>query len=211
MKNVFIFGASGHAKVVIDILERMEGYSIIAVIDDDASLWKTELLDYPVIGGRQYLLDGSVSKNANGIVAIGNNQARLKVAAWLKEQGVVLCNAIHPGVQIGRDVHIGAGTVIMAGTVINSGAWVGENAVINTGVTVDHDCIIEGGVHIAPGCNICGGVTVGEGSLVGAGSVIIPGITIGINAVVGAGSTVIKSVPDGETVVGSPSRIMVKK
>jgi len=210
MKNIFVFGASGHAKVVIDILERTNKYQITALLDDDSALWGKIFFDYPIVGGREYMLNKMCSHEIAGLVAIGVNKVRMDIATWLTEQGVVLCNAIHPHAQIARGVHIGAGTAIMAGAVINSGAWIGENVVINTGATIDHDCVIGNGVHIAPGCNICGDVHIGEASLVGVGSVIIPSMKIGKNSVVGAGSTVIAPVHEGELVVGSPARTVVK-
>ncbi len=211
MNDMFVFGASGHSKVVIDILEHMGGYRVLALVDDDDALWGKDFFSYPVIGGRQQLLDEVVLSAAFGIVAIGNNKARLLVANWLMKQGFVLCSAIHPSAQIGRNVHIGVGTVVMAGAVINSGTWIGDNVVINTGSTIDHDCTIENGAHVAPGCSICGNVSIGEASLVGVGSTIIPGITIGKNVVVGAGAVVIAPVFDCEVVVGMPAYAIAKK
>ncbi len=211
MKNIFVFGASGHAKVVIDILERTKKQQITALLDDDSALWGETFFDYPVVGGREYILNKIGTQDITGLVAIGANKVRMDVAAWLTGQGFTLCSAIHPHAQIARDVQIGAGTVVMAGVVINSGVWIGDNVVINTAATIDHDSIIENGAHIAPGCNVCGGVCVGEASLIGVGSAIIPGIKIGKNSVVGAGSTVIAPVHEGERVVGSPACVVVKK
>ena len=43
--EVFVFGASGHAKVVIDILERMKGVNIAFVVDDAAQARGAKLSD----------------------------------------------------------------------------------------------------------------------------------------------------------------------
>jgi len=202
MNKMFIFGAGGHSKVVIDIIERMDNLQIDALYDDDASLWGTSFFDYPVIGGRDCFTNGLIADGSIGLVAIGDNRARINVADWIVERGFSLGSAVHPSAQVGRGVHIGAGSVVMAGAVINSGAWIGENVVVNTGATIDHDCVVERGVHVAPGCNVCGNVTIGEGSLVGVGSVIIPGVDIGKHALIGAGSLILSSVQDGMTVIG---------
>ncbi len=208
MKKIFVFGTSGHSKVVIDILERIGNQKVAALVDDDSALWGKTFFDYSIVGGRRCFLDGIISRDTMGIVAIGDNRTRLSVADWLIGNGFSLSSAIHPHAQVGRDVHIGAGAVVMAGAIINPGAWIGDNVVINTGATIDHDCMIERGVHVAPGCNVCGGVSVGEGSLVGTGSAIIPGVEIGKYVTVGAGSTIIDPIHDGKTVVGSPGRIV---
>lgn len=43
---------------------------------------------------------------------------------------------------------------------------------------------------------------------IGSGAVILPGVTIGEGALVGAGSVVTRDVPDGATVVGNPARVL---
>lgn len=204
--KIFVFGASGHAKVVIDIIERERRYDIAFLVDDDPSLKDADFYGYRVIGGKPELLSGR-EQIKGGIVAIGNNSARMNVAAWLIENGFSLVTAIHPGAQIGRGTFIGDGTVIMAGVVINSDTRIGTNAIINTRAGIDHDCRIGNVVHVAPGATLCGGVTLGDGTFVCAGATIIPNLAVGKNVIVGAGSTVIRDIPDGVTVVGSPAKM----
>lgn len=206
-EKIFIFGASGHAKVVIDIIERQGLYDIIFLIDDDAALKGKEFYGYAVLGGKAELV---ARRNAviGGIVAIGSNKARAKVAAWLAENGFSVVSAIHPSAQIARGGLLGVGTVVMAGAVINSDARIGDNVIVNTCARVDHDCIIGDSVHLAPGATLCGTVTIGEGTFVCAGATIIPNLKIGHNVTVGAGSTVLRDVPDGVTVAGCPAKII---
>jgi sugar O-acyltransferase (sialic acid O-acetyltransferase NeuD family) len=208
-QNIVIYGASGHAKVVIDILERQDSFRITAVIDDNATLHGQAFFGYGIVGGRESLLQlhrqGRIDA---GIIAIGDNRVRAKLAAWLTQNGISRIVAIHPGAHLGRETHIGAGSVVMAGVAINCSTVIGEDVIINTGVTVDHDCIIGDAVHIAPGCHLCGNVMVGNGAFIGAGTTVIPGIRIGANALVGAGSTVLHDVADGARVAGSPCRVI---
>ena len=203
--KVFVFGASGHAKVVIDILERTPGIEVAFAVDDAAAAKGRSICGYRVIGGRNELL-AQRGEAAAGVVTIGDNAARRDAAAWLVAQGFKLQRAIHPAALLARDVTVGDGTVIMAGCVVNTDSVVGANVIVNTGATVDHDCAIGDGVHLAPGCHLCGGVTIGAGSFLGAGTTVVPGIRIGAHAVVGAGSTVLDAVPDGARVAGSPAR-----
>jgi sugar O-acyltransferase (sialic acid O-acetyltransferase NeuD family) len=204
-QRVFVFGASGHAKVVIDAIER-EGRNAIAFVCDDAADKKgTVVMGYAVIGGRDVLLERRSEAGA-GIVAIGDNRIRTSVATWLVDNGWHLAPVVHPAAAIAREVEIGEGTVIMAGCVINPGARIGRNAIVNTGATIDHDCEIGDGVHIAPGAHLCGHVSIGAGSVIGAGTTIVPLIHVGCDAVIGAGSTVLHNVPDGARVAGSPCR-----
>lgn len=207
--SIFVFGASGHAKVVIDVIER-EGLSIIAsIFDDDVSLKGGQFFGYPVLGGKDSLIVMNRSIN-RGIIAIGNNRIRRNISKWLLEKNFQLVSSTHPSAQLGRDIIIGDGTVLMASVVVNSGSRIGQNVIVNTLASVDHDCVIGDNVHIAPGVRLCGNVHIGENSIVGAGSIIVPNIVIGNNVTVGAGSTVLRDIPDGKTVVGSPAKSIVK-
>jgi sugar O-acyltransferase (sialic acid O-acetyltransferase NeuD family) len=208
-EKIFIFGASGHAKVVIDIIERQGCCDIVFLVDDDPALKETEFFGYRVIGGKQALLEAR-DRVGGGVVAIGSNRARSAVAGWLEENGFRLVTAIHPSAQIGRGAIIDAGTVVMAGAVVNADVHIGKNVIVNSRASIDHDCRIGDTVHIAPGSTLCGTVTVGSGTFVCAGVTIIPNLTIGSNVIIGAGSTVKKHVPDGMTVAGSPAKVMKK-
>ncbi|MCP4399518.1 MAG: acetyltransferase, partial [bacterium] len=187
-----LFGASGHAKVIIDILERMGRYHIHGLFDDNQALWGQALLGYTILGGKAAMK----GLQAALIVSIGNNRIRSRLAAEFKQQSASFATAIHPGASISRDVRIDAGSVVMAGVVLNADTRIHEHVIVNTSASVDHDCIIEDAVHIAPGAHLCGGVSVGKRVFIGAGATIIPNINIGRDAVIGAGATVICDIPD---------------
>ena len=204
-EKIFVYGASGHAKVVIDIIERQGLHDILFLIDDDRALKGTEFYGYRVFGGKQELLE-SRDQIFGGIVAIGSNRARKCVTAWLVSNGFSLISCIHPSAQIARGVVIESGSVVMAGVIINSDSYIGRNVIVNTQASIDHDCMIGDGVHIAPGATLCGTVTVGSGTFICAGSTIIPNLAIGRNVIIGAGSTVIRDVHHCLLIAGSPAR-----
>ena len=204
-ETIFVFGASGHAKVVIDIIERQGSYQIAFLADDDAALKGTQFFGYPVVGGKGELAASGVRR---GIVAIGSNAARSAVAGWLVANGYQLVSVVHPSAQLARGVSLGEGTAVMAGAVINSDSKIGSNVIINTRASVDHDCTVADGVHLAPGVTLCGTVRVGTLSFVGAGATVIPNLSVGCGVMVGAGSTVVSEVPDAVTVVGCPARVI---
>lgn len=205
-EKLIVFGAGGHAKVVIDIIEQQGIYAIAGLLDDDPKHQGRNFFGYPVLGTRAALPALISAQLHHAIVTIGDNAIRAAVALLLDAQGWRCASAVHPRASIGRGVEIGAGSVIMAGCVVNADTTLGANVIVNTGATVDHDCRIGDAVHIAPGCHLCGGVSVGTGSLLGAGTTVTPGVGIGNKAIVGAGSTVIRDVADGAKVSGSPAR-----
>lgn len=203
---VYIFGASGHAKVIIDIVERERRYVISGLFDDNQSLWGKEIFGYTVLGGQNAIDEHDIRL----IVAIGNNRTRFQLGHDFLERGFSFAKAIHPSAQISRGVAIGAGTVLMAGTAVNADSVIGEHVILNTGATVDHDCIIGDAAHIAPGAHLCGAVYVGNRTFVGAGATIIPNLRVGDDVMIAAGATVIRDVPDGVTVMGTPANVVQK-
>lgn len=201
---LFIFGAGGHAKVVIDTIEKQGRYRIMFLVDDNPRLKDVDVYGYRVIGG----LDQLTNTAFPTFVAIGDNATRMKVAAWLESSGFTLSTVVHPAAQIARGVVVGAGTVVMAGAVINSDTVIGNNVIVNTGAVIDHDCTIGDGAHVAPGCHLCGNVRVGRGCLIGVRVNIVPGASVGAGAVIGAGATVISDVPAGAKAIGTPAKPM---
>ena len=166
----FIYGACGHGKVILDIIER-KGDKVIGFIDDDKKKWKTDFFDYQVIGGVNTFL--SIYKPINKlIIAIGNNQMRQKIVSKFINHKINFGTAIHPSAQIGKDVMIGRGTVIMANSVINSHTIIGKHCIINTASSIDHDCTIGNYVHISPGVHSGGNVRIGDFCWIGIGSSI---------------------------------------
>ncbi|HEY8659599.1 MAG TPA: acetyltransferase [Hanamia sp.] len=194
---MYLYGASGHAKVIIEILE-LQGIKIEGLFDDNESI--KSLLEYPV-----QLYDASIVHNKKLIISIGNNLIRRKVAIAVNA-GYDM--AIHPASLVSGRSLIDKGTVIMGGVTINVNTSIGKHCIVNTNASIDHDCVLEDFVHVSPNVTLCGDVHIGEGSHVGAGSVIIPGTKIGKWCTVGAGSVVLKDIPDFAVAVGNPVRII---
>ena len=200
MKNVFLYGASGHGKVIKDIIEA-NGDKVVAFVDDNPDI--VELAGTPVLH--------KVGDSEIVIVSIGVNRTRKMIVDRLNCE---FDTAIHPTAVISPSAKIGEGTVVMAGAVINADVIIGKHCIVNTGATIDHECVIGDYCHIAPHATLCGQVKVGEGTLVGVGSCVVPCISIGCWCNVGAGASVVRDVDDGRTVVGVPAktiRIMSNK
>lgn len=193
---MYLYGASGHGKVIIEILEA-QGIEVHGLFDDDPQI--KELLDYPVLQ-----LDLQLLQKSPIIISIGDNLIRKTLAEKLAAN---YAQAIHPTSTISKRSTIGEGTVVMGHAIINADTRIGKHCIINTSASIDHDCIIEDYCHISPNATITGNVTIGEGSWIGAGAVIIPGVKIGKWCVVGAGAVVLNDFPDGICVVGNPGKV----
>ncbi len=196
MKKVYLYGAGGHAKVILDILQT--GNIMVAeFFDDNPELGSfmgipvTQVIKYPLI------------------ISIGNNEIRKKIAEGLPDTAFAKAISVHS--VISASASAGSGSAVMQGAVLQSCTRVGRHVIINTSASVDHDCVIGDFAHIAPGARLCGNVEVGEGCLIGAGSVVLPGIRIGEWSIIGAGSVVTENIPAHVVAAGSPCRIKHNK
>lgn len=206
MEQVLVFGTGGHAKVVIDIIEKEGRYSVSGVIDHrpQQTLY---FENYTYLG-----TDDDIGKLGifQGIVAVGDNGLRQqiaeKIAALLPKFRFI--TAIHPSAQIARGVEISSGSVVMAGSCINSDTRIGAHCIINTRSSIDHDCVIEDFASIAPGATLGGNVRVGYGSAIGLGASVIHKVSIGAHSLIGAGAVVVKDLPGNVVAYGVPCRVI---
>lgn len=205
-KKIFIYGAGGHAKVVIDALRKGNKYEIAFLIDDAPDNKGISVLGCEVLGGRNELLESQL-KVSKCIVAIGDNVNREDTVNWLIKKGFVLISVVHPAAVIGGNVKIGGGSVVMAGCILNADVTIGDNAIINTGAIIEHDCTIHDNAHVAPGAVICGGVTVYKNAMIGAAASINPGLSVGKGATIGSGASVVTNICDHQIAKGVPAKV----
>lgn len=205
MEDIVVFGAGGHAKVVLDIIEKAQLYSVkyIYVLDPDG---KDEFFGYP-LACQADLVNLGIFK---GLVAIGDNWRRSQVVKAVIDMcpNFEFVSAIHPSAQIGREVEIVPGAVIMAGAVINSGTELEGYTIVNTAASVDHDCRVKKFASINPGAVLGGGVRIGAFSAIGIGATVLQGVSVGEHTVVGAGSVVTRLIPDHVVAYGTPCKVM---
>ncbi|MBC7552683.1 MAG: acetyltransferase [Taibaiella sp.] len=196
---MILYGASGHGKVIIEILESNNEKEII-IWDDSARLpvWQYEVVK-PIPPGTPV--------KEKMVISIGVNATRKKVAERFADS-VNFGTAIHADAYLSGRATVGEGTVVMAGARVNPDTRIGRHCIINTSASVDHDCVLGDYVHISPNATLSGTVTVGEGTHIGAGAAVIQGIKIGRWCTIGAGAAVIKDIPDYATAVGCPAKII---
>ena len=48
MKDIFLYGAGGHARVIVDSIEKMAIYKLVGLVDDTGSGIQ-QMMGYPIV------------------------------------------------------------------------------------------------------------------------------------------------------------------
>jgi len=141
-----------------------------------------------------------------GAVCIGEGTRVWQYAVILKHARIGKdCNIcahtlIEGDVIMGDRVTVKSGVFLWDGTRIEDDVFIGPNA------TFTNDMYPRSKYYPEQ----YSGITVRKGASIGANATILPGLEIGEGAMVGAGSVVTKNVPAHAVVVGNPARIITR-
>jgi sugar O-acyltransferase (sialic acid O-acetyltransferase NeuD family) len=207
MEKIIIIGAGGHAKCLINIIQKIKRFKILGYVNAED---KGAILDVKFLGTDQMLpVFIKKTKGLSAAIGIGYvevSDRRKDMFNKLKKLGYKLPAIVSPDAIINKNVQIGDGTLVCDGVVINVDTKIGKGVILNTRCSVDHDCVIEDFVHVCPGAVLSGGVVVGELTLIGVGASIVQYKTIASRCLIGAGAVVVKDCQKSGTYVGIPAK-----
>ena len=202
-KSLIIFGASGHAKVVIDIaLEN--NFEIAGIIDNEKSS-DTQFYGCKILGDDEFLKENLQKFSIyEFFIAIGDNKTRFKICN--KFLDLNYANLISKNANISPSATFGQGNIVMPGCIINADTQIANHTIVNSNSSIDHDCTISNFASIAPGCTLAGNVKVKDKCMIGIGTKICNNISIGTMSIVGGGSFVNKDIEPYVMAYGSPCK-----
>ncbi|MFB6454320.1 hypothetical protein ACE38W_03530 [Chitinophaga sp. Hz27] len=169
-KEVVIYGAGGHARVISAMVKDQER-EVCCYFDDQGEVEDVSIVPY----------QDHIYPDALMVLAIGNNTVRQRLADTVSHGYATL---IHQDASVAADVATGEGTVVLARAVVQANVKLGKHVIINAGAVVDHDAIIEDYAHIAPNAYIGGGAHIEKGVVIGAGAVVSRFARVKTNTVV---------------------------
>jgi sugar O-acyltransferase (sialic acid O-acetyltransferase NeuD family) len=206
IRPLIIIGASGHALEIHFLAERL-GLRIKGFLDDNVSVWDSEVLGSPVLGG----IDRWVEHDeCQFTVAIGSPRVRRKVIEQMECAGQpAFATLIDPAAIVsGREVTIGTGSVICAGVVLTTRISLGKHVLINRNATIGHESRLGDYVTIAPLAAVSGRVSLAELVEVGTGACIRQGLNMAHGSMLGMGGVLVQDVEDNALMVGNPARLL---
>lgn len=145
MNSLLIIGA-GSFSPEVEELAGLLGYTDIAFLDDNPSTAYSS----PVIGTMADIA-ALRSQYDTAIVALGNNNTRMKYHQILKDCGYNIPILIHPTAYVSPTAEIAPGCVIRAKVVVSRDVKLGEATILNVGALIDHHVEIGYGCHILMG------------------------------------------------------------
>jgi sugar O-acyltransferase (sialic acid O-acetyltransferase NeuD family) len=207
---LIVFGASGHARVILEMAERSGRFHIIGLLDSFKPVGEV-LMNHAVLGNESMLPEIALSYPGLHIhIAIGDNDVRDRIAHHLATlcPDINFATIIDPSAIVSRTANIGPGSCVMPGAVINAHAIIGKQCIINSRAVLEHDGRMGDFSSLGPGAVAAGGASIGRSTALLAGAVLRHGISLGDHCVARTGASVSISGPDGSVFEGNPAHIV---
>lgn len=201
MKKHFVYGAGGHALVVMDTAE-LCGIGITGFIDDFDHAADRRVLGKPVFAPDILTAEDVV------FMGFGDNNMRQQIGESLLARGIEVQTLIHPTAVISRYAQIGRGCYVGAHAIVDPGCEIGDFVILNKNSVISHNSVIGAATHVCPGAMCAGWCSVGKRCLLGIGTTVRERITIADDVRLGGGSVVVKDFTDaGVLAYGVPAKL----
>lgn len=204
---IVLFGAGGHAREVAEIVmhshREKQTPPLLGFLDQDESLWGSEVDGYPVLGNMEWYSEHV--HQVSVIVAIGNIAVRKRISLEVEALGGTFGQAVSPLAHLSSRCRIGEGAMIFPQVMVSTNAAIGRHVILGVHSNVSHDSVVGDYSFLCPASTVTGGVHIGEEVMLGTGASVIPTRRVGDRAIIGAGACVVKDVPPGVTAVGVPA------
>jgi sugar O-acyltransferase (sialic acid O-acetyltransferase NeuD family) len=200
-------GLAREAAAAIAALNRAGAdWDLRGFIDQNPALHGTQISGRPVLGDLDVVAAHPDAQLLLCTASPANPGSRLRLATQLAVPAERYATIVHPAAQIGTNVALGPGTIVLANAVFTCDIRVGAHVVVMPGVVATHDDEISDYATFGAGALLAGRVRVGQGAYIGAGATIREERTIGARAIVGMGAVVLRDVPKDQVWAGNPAQ-----
>tara|TARA_Y100000591_G_C21744867_1_gene651382 strand:- start:322 stop:1008 length:687 start_codon:yes stop_codon:yes gene_type:complete len=210
-KKIIITGTGQHAKMLVELIEEQDKYSIAGFVSKDQSKIN-KILGYPILCAESNLKN-FLKKNKDikyYACGVGDNAGgmlgREKIIKFY-DNLLFAPKIISPKSYISKYSKIGKGTIIEAYAKVMNGVTIGKHCMIESFTSVNHDQKIKSNVFIGNNCALAG-KSVGKNTIIGDGSSIGYKVSIGSNCIINQGTVITNSIKNNRIVFGNPCNVL---
>jgi sugar O-acyltransferase (sialic acid O-acetyltransferase NeuD family) len=208
MDELLLIAASGLAREVLAAVRGSGRFDVIGILDDDAGRAGTVVDGVRILGPAS---DALRYPEAGVVVCVGSGAGRARIVDRLAALGFPdrrYAKVVDSSVRIPDGCRLGRGSILLGHVTLTAGVTLGEHVVVMPGVTLTHDDVVDDFATFAAGVSLGGGVSIGRGAYLGMNASVREGASVGAGTTIGMGAAVLADVPDGETWVGVPARVL---
>lgn len=214
MKDLAIYGAGGFGREIFCYIKRINDitpkWNFVGFFDDGKP--KDESLQYgAILGGMEDL--NNWKDPIDVVIAIATPSIVKSLVERITNPLVSFPNVIDPSVIFldRSTVVMGKGNVIGPNSLIACNVHMGDFNLINWYNQFGHEDVLGNYNVVMPNVNISGGVEIGDLNFFGVKSAVLQYVKIGEGTVVGAASVIIRDTEDYTTCYGNPARVISRQ
>lgn len=210
MKKVVLFGNQSVAYVTCLLLTHDSPYRVAGFTVDEAYLTEDTLLDMPVVPFSD--VESVFSPEDHSMmIAIGYakvNQLRAERYYQAKEMGYEFISHISSKALVPPGLDIGENCMIHAGSMIGPFVEIGNNITVGGGSFIGHHTVIKDHCFIGDRVAIAGSVTIEPYCFVGVGATVRNKVLLARETVVGAGALILEDTKEKEVYMGRAADLL---
>lgn len=208
-KSLKIIGTGGLAKEIIGCIinEKPPRYKIEGCWSDEG--FNNSAYSH-LYRGTDEDFEKTVSEGDFVLIAIANPDVRKRIVEKFSHLPIIFESYIHPSCEVSPFAFIGEGSVLCPGSMVLGDAKIGSFVFLNTEAVVGHDSSVGSYSCLFPKVEVCGDCTIGESSVLGINSIVLPGNTLFPGSKLDAFSVLRRSYEFSGILSGNPARPIKK-
>jgi sugar O-acyltransferase (sialic acid O-acetyltransferase NeuD family) len=217
---LILLGYGGNVVDIIDMVDDMNDaadadgprYEVLGFLDNRDELQDRSFNGYPMLGrfaDAPRLVDRYPTVRVTTWIGRSDTyQRRPQTIAGLGLPPERFVTLVHPTSYVSRRARVGRGVLIYQHCTVSNSAVIEDHVVVLPHAVISHDCVLGEYAVVTSAVTVGSAARVGRNSYLGTHCCMLPGVSIGEGSLVGIGSVVLRDVAPYTVVVGNPARTL---